>query len=1129
MTASALIPQIAFTGTSGAGTLGPFSLIKSGTPVYFAANSQIKAYRYDTTTDTAPTLLVEGTDYDLTGGPNAGSLLLTSPQTGLLDTERLFVYRDQPTTQTLDLVTTGNFSSANLEARLDRTTEMIQELKREVQSTVRFTLFDTDNIPNTMPIGAVIDKLVYVTGTASAPTLATINSPADLATNVELVVDNIANVNLVGSDLGGADTIGIVAADLDGDNTIGTVAGLAAQITQLAEQVPLAIAYSNITGKPTTLAGYGITDAYTEADTDSAIASAIGALGLGTAATSDAGDFATAAQGALAGTAVQPGDLGTAAAEDVGYFATAAQGALADTATQPGDLGTAAAADLIDEDDMATDSATRPPSQQSVKAFVEAQYARGFAVIDAEKDYTNAALEDRIAAAISDASNGDIIILPRTAYNITGKISVNKAVRLMAFENSATVTADVTAFEFANPTYEVRDLSSSYSAGDTTINVNTMTNPPNPGDWFKIISDAVDPYNRDKGSNSTQFRIAEWCRVESSTSTSITIAAPLRFVTGISPTSTAGDEAQVDAYTTTLNARVLILDQTHAPPEYHGFLPNFQTGQESTPWNASCLVFQGFPGAKIIDGKMRKGYGIGIKLMGCPDFVVRNLDIANLTDNTSNGQYGYGIADSSGYGSVENSRLHTTRHGYTTNAPQAAADTSTFSDLVSIGRTVGTKIWGGTWGSGTSYPIDTHSDGTGITFTNSRVEGAAKGFNMRGQDTRMDNCITRRISGTAINILTEYDSGDTDDDFWSASKTLGPTSATVHGGSFETEGTFFSCTVGQRIYLSGNIEVRTPDVECMILTGSEVIVTGHTKITISDLAGASPIPSVGSAVSALKLASASITGHDHPFKLTILEGATLELDLRNATADSTYITGIEVGSSTELENNGTIILRMPDVSDCAAYCSGSGTWSGTGILKVSVEGDADTALDLNYGTFTRMNAVAIDGSGKVLTPRDGTLRNAYIARSGTANTGTGALQSDVLQVTGALPNVCNYDGALMRIFVRGFKTGSAATAQLDIKVANAATDSFTLPAAGAVFTLETSVYVVSSGAFNALTTLLYTSGGTGVMNQQTQYATATLASVSETYAIDQTANASGSITYAEVIVEMTDPITGFTG
>jgi len=52
----------------------------------------------------------------------------------------------------------------------------------------------------------------------------------------------------------------------------------------------------------------------------------------GTAAASNAGDFASAAQGALADTALQ----------DANAFATAAQGAKADTATQPGDLATVA-------------------------------------------------------------------------------------------------------------------------------------------------------------------------------------------------------------------------------------------------------------------------------------------------------------------------------------------------------------------------------------------------------------------------------------------------------------------------------------------------------------------------------------------------------------------------------------------------------------------------------------------------------------------------------------------------------------------------------------------------------------------------------------------------------------------
>ena len=85
-----------------------------------------------------------------------------------------------------------------------------------------------------------------------------------------------------------------------------------------------------------------------------------GNLGLGTAATTAATDYATAAQGALADTATQPADLatvattgayadlsgkptlGTAAATASTDYATAAQGTLADTAIQSADLATVA-------------------------------------------------------------------------------------------------------------------------------------------------------------------------------------------------------------------------------------------------------------------------------------------------------------------------------------------------------------------------------------------------------------------------------------------------------------------------------------------------------------------------------------------------------------------------------------------------------------------------------------------------------------------------------------------------------------------------------------------------------------------------------------------------------------------
>ena len=90
-------------------------------------------------------------------------------------------------------------------------------------------------------------------------------------------------------------------------------------------------------------------------------------LGLGTAATTDASAYATAAQGALADTAIQAADLGTAAYTDSTDYATAAQGALADSAVQPGDLATVATTGSYND---LTDKPTVPTNLDSLTDVV---------------------------------------------------------------------------------------------------------------------------------------------------------------------------------------------------------------------------------------------------------------------------------------------------------------------------------------------------------------------------------------------------------------------------------------------------------------------------------------------------------------------------------------------------------------------------------------------------------------------------------------------------------------------------------------------------------------------------------------------------------------------------------------
>lgn len=132
---------------------------------------------------------------------------------------------------------------------------------------------------------------------------------ANQATTYTKAETDAAIAALVASAPDTLDTLNELAAALGDDPNFATT--IAAQIG--AKQDPA-----------TTLSGYGITDAYTQAEVDAIITG----LNLGTAAESDIGDFATAAQGALADTALQ----------NAAAFATAAQGAKADSAIQPDDM-----------------------------------------------------------------------------------------------------------------------------------------------------------------------------------------------------------------------------------------------------------------------------------------------------------------------------------------------------------------------------------------------------------------------------------------------------------------------------------------------------------------------------------------------------------------------------------------------------------------------------------------------------------------------------------------------------------------------------------------------------------------------------------------------------------------------
>jgi hypothetical protein len=269
--------------------------------------------------------------------------------------------------------------------------------------------------------------------------VATSGSYADLADTPTL-----APVATSGSyaDLTGKPVLAAVAtsgdyADLTNKPSLGTAAAASATDFATAAQgaeadsavqpgdlavVATSGSYTDLTGKPN-LATVATSGSYTDltnkpsipaaqvnADWNSAsgVSQILNKPSLGTAAAASATDFATAAQGAKADSAVQPGDLavvattgsytdlidkptlGTAAAASSTDFATAAQGAKADSAVQPTRTinGHALDSDVIltPSDIGAQPAGSYATAAQGAKADTALQPATGLTVINTGGD-----------------------------------------------------------------------------------------------------------------------------------------------------------------------------------------------------------------------------------------------------------------------------------------------------------------------------------------------------------------------------------------------------------------------------------------------------------------------------------------------------------------------------------------------------------------------------------------------------------------------------------------------------------------------------------------------------------------------------------------------------------------------
>ena len=178
----ALNNQIPRSVVIGNSTRGPYTLQDvSGTSIRVRLGSQLELRRYSSTTDETGTALVLNTDYTINNtNIDSVTVTLTSAQEVLTSSQRLVIGRRQTIADVISLAQGANFSGPSLADAISVLTERQQELRKDVDRSVKVAWLETDapSLPlkpttTTQPLGHTTDgKIVHY----DAPALAAVSA-----------------------------------------------------------------------------------------------------------------------------------------------------------------------------------------------------------------------------------------------------------------------------------------------------------------------------------------------------------------------------------------------------------------------------------------------------------------------------------------------------------------------------------------------------------------------------------------------------------------------------------------------------------------------------------------------------------------------------------------------------------------------------------------------------------------------------------------------------------------------------------------------------------------------------------------------------------------------------------------
>lgn len=481
-----------------------------------------------------------------------------------------------------------------------------------------------------------------------------------------------------------------------------------------------------------------------------------------------------------------------------------------------------------------------------------------------------------IQLAFDETEEGGALLFPPGTYILRSTVSTNKSLHIIATGAKFIIDAPVEGFVFdaCDDAIQV-DVFENYALGSTSLRINKKDDKGRDvsslfkeAQLFKIVSKAVDYGNRDAGSRPEQYRSGEWTYAYSLTETSgfceLLLENPLRYTKGVSFVDDPdGDEQYINSYNKNfisdsdrqsynLYPKILMLSGVTmswigGEIEYTRGKAAFNNGSKAL-WRNTCLTINGYTAPTVEQLKINYGYGPGILIDGSVHAKVSNCLIQNLLNNTSRGNYGYGIIEGGTFmGNVSQCTFINTRHGYTTGANSFIwndDDDSSVSrfkkDRLQGGKTQSSVI-ADCHGTGPkNAPFDTHMDAEDIIFNDCISEGGFCGFAIRGRGILLNNCKAINHERPYL-IFTEYQKGDPDDDLFTANKLAGATTAALSNCVAEcVNGLPIEIQSAKHVYLS-NLVIRNNNHQMIANGGSNVVFSGVHNYKVTDYDGRVPI------------------------------------------------------------------------------------------------------------------------------------------------------------------------------------------------------------------------------------------------------------------------------------------------